>query len=271
MIAVLPALTYLAIVVSASLSVYTFHMFALTLMVAKRIFAQVGKDIDPPVPENLPIVTIQIPIYNEGPIVERVLENITVLDYPKERLQIQILDDSTDKETLQKEEWLVEHYRREGYEIELIHRENRNGYKAGALNNGLETAKGDYIAIVDADTISPKNFLKELISQFGGDEKLAFVQTRCEYADRWFNWVTESNAVAMDVHFLVEQPAKSWYNLLPNFSGKAGMWRREVLEKYGWDENVLTEDIELSYRVQIDGWRSLYTHNPTCLIELPPP
>jgi cellulose synthase/poly-beta-1,6-N-acetylglucosamine synthase-like glycosyltransferase len=270
MIAAFPALTYLAIVVSALLSVYAFNLFALALMVAKKIFAQEGEDIDPPTPENLPTVTIQIPIYNEGPLVERVLENIASLDYPKERLQIQILDDSTDEETLREEEWLAEHYRGEGYEIELIHRENRIGYKAGALNNGLRTAKGDYVVIVDADTISPRNFVKELISQFSGDERLAFVQTRCEYSDRWFNWVTESNAIARDIHFLVEQSAKNWYNLLPNFSGKAGMWRREVLEKYGWDEGVLTEDIELSYRVQLDGWRSLYLHNPTCLIELPP-
>jgi len=270
MITVFPALTYLAIVVSASLSVYTFNIFALALMATKRIFTRGGGDIDPPAPENLPTITIQIPIYNEGSIVERVLENVTSLDYPKERLQIQILDDSTDKETLQKEEMLTEYYTREGYEIQLIHRENRNGYKAGALNNGLRASKGDYVVIVDADTISPRNFLKELVSQFDEDEKLAFVQSRCEYADRWFNWVTESNAVARDVHFLVEQPAKNWYNLLPNFSGKGGMWRREVLEKYGWDECVLTEDIELSYRVQLDGWRSLYLHGPTCLIELPP-
>ena len=269
-IAVFPVLTLLATAISAFLSVYTFNLLAIALMTAKKIFSQGGDDPDPPAPEDLPIVTVQIPIYNERTLVEGVLENVTSLDYPKERLQTQILDDSTDKETLQKEERLTKHYRKEGYDISLIHRDKRKGFKAGALNNGLKTAKGDYIVIADAGTISPRNFLKELITYFSEDEGLAFIQTKCEYSDRWFNWVTESNAIARDVHYLVEQPAKSWYNLLPNFSGKAGMWRREVLDKYGWDERILTEDIELSYRVQIDGWRSLYLHNPTCLIELPP-
>lgn len=265
-----PTLTLIAMITSAFLGIYTLNMLVLALMAAKKIFSQGGVDADPPIPEPLPTMTIQIPIYNEGRLVEGVLENITNLDYPKERLEIQILDDSTDEETLAKERRLVEKYKGEGYNIQLIHRENRRGYKAGALNNGLKAAKGDYIAVVDADTISPRNFLKELISHFSEEEKLAFIQTRCEYTDRWFNWVTESNAIERDVHYLVEQPAKNWYNLLPNFSGKAGMWRRDVLEKYGWDEGVLTEDVELSYRVQLDGWRSLYLHNPICLIELPP-
>lgn len=265
-----PTLTILATIVSAFLSIYTFNFLVMSLLAAKRIFSLGVGDADPPLPENLPTVTVQIPIYNEGPIIKSVLENITSFDYPKESMQIQMLDDSTEKETLQKEELLQEYYREKGYDIELIHRESRKGYKAGALNNGLKTAKGDYVVVVDADTISPKNFLKELISIFNEHEKLAFIQTKCDYSDRWFNWITESNAIERDVHYLVEQPAKNWYNLLPNFSGKAGMWRRAVLNEYGWDENILTEDIELSYRVQIDGWESFYLQNPTCLIELPP-
>ncbi|MCJ7770791.1 glycosyltransferase, partial [Candidatus Bathyarchaeota archaeon] len=270
MITVFPTFTLLATVVSVILSVYAFNMFIMSLIVARRIISHKAKDTDPPSPEILPIATIQIPIYNEGSIVETVLENITNLDYPKERMQIQILDDSTDKEVLHKEESLTKLYKKKGYNIELIHRENRIGYKAGALNNGLKTTKGKYVVVVDADTISPRNFLKDLISVFNENDKIAFIQTKCDYSDRWFNWITASSAIERDMHYLVEQPAKNWYDLLPNFSGKSGMWRKDVLDKYGWDERILTEDVELSYRVQIDGWKSLYLHSPTCLIEIPP-
>ncbi len=265
-----PTFTLLATIVSVFLSIYAFNMFIMSLIVARRIIGHKAKNTDPLSPVISPIVTIQIPIYNEGSIVETLLENITNLDYPKERMQIQILDDSTDKEALHKEESIMRIYKKKGYNIELIHRENRNGYKAGALNNGLKTTKGEYVAIVDADTISPRNFLKDLISVFNENDKIAFIQTKCDYSDRWFNWVTESSAIERDMHYLVEQPAKNWRDLLPNFSGNAGMWRRDVLDKYGWDENIITEDIELSYRVQIDGWKSLYLHSPTCLIEIPP-
>jgi glycosyltransferase involved in cell wall biosynthesis len=157
-----------------------------------------------------------------------------------------------------------------GLMLTLVIISARAGYKAGALNKGLKTAKGDYIVIADADTRMPKSFLRETLGCFSADDRLAFVQARCEYTDRWHNWVTESNAIERDIHHLVEQPAKDRYSLLPNFSGKAGIWRRDILEKYGWDENVLTEDIELSYRVQIDGWKSRYLSNPVCLIEIPP-
>ena len=265
-----PVLTFFATTVSSFLSIYAFNMFVLALMTAKRIISGRTRDIDPPLPDQLPVVTVQIPVYNEDSIVGKVLDNVTSLDYPKDKIQVQLLDDSTDRDLLHEDELMVESYVRKGHDIQLIHRTDRKGYKAGALNNGLRQAKGEYVVVVDADTISPSNFLKDLVPLFSEDEKLAFVQTKCDYSDRWFNWVTESSAVERDMHYLVEQPAKNWYNLLPNFSGKAGMWRRAVLDKYGWDETVITEDIELSYRVQIDGWKSIYLHNPTCLIELPP-
>jgi cellulose synthase/poly-beta-1,6-N-acetylglucosamine synthase-like glycosyltransferase len=269
-ITMFPTFTLLATMVSVLLSVYAFNMFIMSLIVASKIIGHKAIDIDPLSPEILPLVTIQVPIYNESTLVESVLENITNLDYPKERMQIQILDDSTDEEVLHKEESVTKLYIKKGYDMELIHRENRNGFKAGALNNGLKTAKGQFVVVVDADTISPQNFLKDLISVFNENDKIAFIQTKCDYSDRWFNWVTESSAIERDMHYLVEQPAKNWYDLLPNFSGKAGMWRKDVLSKYGWDESILTEDIELSYRVQIDGWKSLYLNSPTCLIEIPP-
>jgi cellulose synthase/poly-beta-1,6-N-acetylglucosamine synthase-like glycosyltransferase len=267
----LSPLTLIALIVSLLLSVYTLNMFVMAVLAAKAILghkqARVASDLSR---HRLPTVTVQIPIYNEGILVESVLENVVGLDYPKSLLQIQVLDDSTDHETLRKEVSLVTHYGDKGYDLQLVHRDTRKGFKAGALNNGLKTARGDYVAVVDADTWAPSNFLIETVSRFGDDDRLAFVQARCDYTDRWFNWVTETNAIARDVHFLVEQPAKDWYDLLPNFCGKAGMWRREVLDKYGWDESILTEDIELSYRVQMGGWRSIYLQGIACQIELPP-
>jgi cellulose synthase/poly-beta-1,6-N-acetylglucosamine synthase-like glycosyltransferase len=267
----LPPLTLIALILSLLLSVYTLNMFVMAVLAARTIMGHKQARVAPHLSgQTLPLVTVQIPIYNEGVLVENVLENVAGLDYPKSLLQIQVLDDSTDNETLRKEETLVTHYGDKGYDLQLVHRDTRKGFKAGALNNGLRTARGDYVAVVDADTWAPRNFLLETVSRFGEDDHLAFVQTRCDYTDRWFNWVTESNAIARDVHFLVEQPAKDRYDLLPNFSGKAGMWRREVLDKYGWDESVLTEDVELSYRVLMGGWRSLYLQGITCQIELPP-
>jgi cellulose synthase/poly-beta-1,6-N-acetylglucosamine synthase-like glycosyltransferase len=257
------------VAVTAFLGIYTLNTFMLAMMAARKILGRKAVDAEDPALSSLPPITIQIPVYNEGPFVESVLENVAGLDYPKDKLEIQILDDSTDEETIQVEREFTEKSLRIGYDIQLIHRDNRSGYKAGALNNGLSRAKGDYIVIVDADTHSPPGFLKELIPYFL-DENLAFVQARCGYTDRWFNWITVSNAMERDIHYLVEQPAKNWYNLLPNFGGKAGMWRRDVLQEYPWDEKILTEDIELSYRVQSQGWRGIYLHVPTCLIELPP-
>jgi cellulose synthase/poly-beta-1,6-N-acetylglucosamine synthase-like glycosyltransferase len=267
---VFPTLTLLAIIVTAFLGIYTLNTFMLAMMAARKILGHKAVDAEDPALSSLPPITIQIPVYNEGPLIESVLENVAKLDYPRDKMEIQILDDSTDLETLEKEQEFTEICQRDGYDIQLIHRDSRSGYKAGALNNGLKLAKGDYVVIVDADTVTPTGFLKELIPYFSVDEDLGFVQVRCGYTDRWFNWITVSNAMERDVHYLVEQPAKNWYNLLPNFGGKAGMWRRSVLREYWWDEKILTEDIELSYRVQSDGWRGIYLHVPTCLIELPP-
>jgi cellulose synthase/poly-beta-1,6-N-acetylglucosamine synthase-like glycosyltransferase len=265
-----PAITLLAILFTGFLGLYTLNAVALALLAAAALKRKKWED-QSPLPDILPVVTVQIPIYNEEqPFIEAVLGNVTGLTYPKDRLEIQILDDSTDMGTVNTERELARKYREDGYSVALIHRDSRQGYKAGALNNGLRTAKGEYVVIVDADTHMPASFLQDTLRCFTMDERLAFVQTRCDYTDRWLNWVTESVAVERDIHHLVEQPAKDRYSLLPNFSGKAGIWRRKVVQEYAWDETVLTEDIELSYRVQIDGWRSRYLSSPACLIEIPP-
>jgi cellulose synthase/poly-beta-1,6-N-acetylglucosamine synthase-like glycosyltransferase len=150
-----------------------------------------------------------------------------------------------------------------------VHREQRTGYKAGALNTGLTYITSDFITIFDVDTAVSRTFLKETIPIFAQDPQLAFIQTRCDYTNRWFNWVTEAHAVERDIHSIIEQPVKSRYHLLPNFSGQAGIWRTSVLTHYQWDETVLTEDIELSYRVQADGWNGLYYDKFASQIELP--
>jgi cellulose synthase/poly-beta-1,6-N-acetylglucosamine synthase-like glycosyltransferase len=260
---VFPIFTALAVTASTFVSIYAFNVLALLLMDFKP-----ARDVDPPLDEH-PVVTVQIPVYNET-LVQRALANVTALDYPRDRLQIQVLDDSTDPAILALEARLVARYQRQGFDVTLVHRDHRTGYKAGALNHGLTTARGAYVLVVDADNLIPAEFLTYVLPFFATDPRLAYVQSRCEYTDRWFNWVTEANAVSRDMHYLIEQPAKNRYDLHPNFSGNAGVWRKAVLDQYGWDEAVLTEDIELSYRTQIDGWKALYLSDIACHIELPP-
>lgn len=219
---------------------------------------------------NWPQVTIQIPIYNEGVLITRTLETLYKLEYDRDKLLIQLLDDSTDDRTLLLAQELIKKAREQSINVALIHRKNRRGYKAGALNNGLPQAIGEFIVVIDADTILPPDFLTQLIPVFNSNPKLAFIQARCQYYNRWFSWVTAANAIVRDIHFFIEQPARNAGNLLPNFSGKAGVWRRDVVQQYGWNEQSLTEDIDLSYRIQIDGWHGLYYAASTCDIELPP-
>ena len=217
-----------------------------------------------------PEVTIQIPIYNEGNLITRTIEALCNLEYDKDKLFIQILDDSTDQQSLIIEQELTQNMKEQGFHITLIHRQNRRGFKAGALNNGLSSASSEYIVVIDADTILPQDFLRQLIPQFKTNTRLAFIQARCQFYNRWFSWITSANAIVRDIHFLIEQPARDSGNLLPNFSGKAGVWRRKVVQEYGWNEQSLTEDIDLSYRVQIDGWQGKYYAASTCEVELPP-
>jgi cellulose synthase/poly-beta-1,6-N-acetylglucosamine synthase-like glycosyltransferase len=217
-----------------------------------------------------PQITIQIPIFNEGHLITGTIEALRNLEYDKDKMLIQILDDSTDQETLTLEQETMMQMRELGFNITLIHRQDRAGYKAGALNHGLSVVSGEYIVVIDADTILPHDFLRQLIPQFNSNPRLAFIQARCQYYNRWYSWTTSANAIVRDIHFLIEQPARNSGNLLPNFSGKAGVWRREVVEQYGWNEQSLTEDIDLSYRVQIDGWQGKYFAGSTCEVELPP-
>jgi len=217
---------------------------------------------------QLPPVTVQLPIYNEQYVVERLIEEASKLDYPRELLQIQILDDSTD-ETHAFTERLVAEYRATGLPIEYIHRTNRDGYKAGALQNGLKTATGEIVAIFDADFIPPVDFLRRTVDYFA-DPKVGMVQTRWGYLNRHYNLLTEVQAMLLDGHFVLEHVARSGGGRFFNFNGTAGILRKSMIEDAGgWQHDTLTEDSDLSYRAQLKGWQFVYVPSIECLSELP--
>ncbi len=218
--------------------------------------------------EQLPRVTVQLPLYNERFVVERLLEEVVKIDYPKDRLQIQVLDDSTD-ETHPFTETLVQQYKALGFPIEYRHRANREGFKAGALQEGLKTATGELVAIFDADFVPPVDFLQRTV-HFFTDPKVGVVQTRWSYLNREYNVLTEVQAVLLDGHFALEHTARCGRGLFFNFNGTAGILRREMIEDAGgWQHDTLTEDCDLSYRAQLKGWRFIYLPGLDSPSELP--
>jgi cellulose synthase/poly-beta-1,6-N-acetylglucosamine synthase-like glycosyltransferase len=218
--------------------------------------------------EELPPVTIQLPLYNERYVVERLIEEVVKIEYPKDRLQIQVLDDSTD-DTAPFAEALVERYRNMGYPIEYHHRSNRHGFKAGALQEGLETAIGEMVAVFDADFCPPSDFLMRTIHYFA-DPKVGVVQTRWSYINRDYNFLTEVEAILLDGHFILEHGARSRAGYFFNFNGTAGILRRKMIDDAGgWQHDTLTEDSDLSYRAQLKGWRFVYLPGLDCPSELP--
>jgi cellulose synthase/poly-beta-1,6-N-acetylglucosamine synthase-like glycosyltransferase len=218
--------------------------------------------------ERLPKVTVQLPLYNERYVVERLLEEVSKLDYPRELLQIQVLDDSTD-ETHPFTERLCNEYLAAGFPIEYRHRTNRHGYKAGALQEGLETATGELIAIFDADFLPPEDFLNRTV-HFFADPGVGVVQTRWTYLNREFNILTQVEAMLLDAHFVLEHGARCGSGLFFNFNGTAGVLRRAMIDDAGgWQHETLTEDSDLSYRAQLKGWRFVYVKDVECPSELP--
>jgi cellulose synthase/poly-beta-1,6-N-acetylglucosamine synthase-like glycosyltransferase len=218
--------------------------------------------------EQLPRVTVQLPIYNEQYVVERLLEETIRIDYPRELLQIQVLDDSTDQ-THPFTERLCREYRAAGFPIEYIHRAHRHGYKAGALENGLKTATGELIAIFDADFLPPRDFLQRTV-HFFADSNTGMVQTRWGYLNRHYNVLTEVQAMLLDGHFVLEHVARQGGGLFFNFNGTAGVLRRSMIEDSGgWQHDTLTEDSDLSYRAQLKGWKFVYLPSVECKSELP--
>ncbi|HKW92205.1 MAG TPA: glycosyltransferase [Methylomirabilota bacterium] len=222
----------------------------------------------PPEPSVWPLVTVQLPLYNERYVARRLLEAAAALDYPADRLEIQVLDDSTD-DTLTIVADAAECLRARGVNVVHIRRTERTGFKAGALAVGLTAARGEFVAIFDADFVPPSDFLRRTIPHFA-DERVAVVQTRWGHLNRDFSFLTAAQSLGIDGHFAVEQVARSRSRLLLNFNGTAGVWRRVAIEDAGgWAHDTLTEDLDLSYRAQLRGWGIVYLPDLVCPAELP--
>jgi cellulose synthase/poly-beta-1,6-N-acetylglucosamine synthase-like glycosyltransferase len=223
----------------------------------------------PPEPADWPKVTIQLPIFNERYVIERLVDAAVAFDYPRDKLEIQVLDDSTD-ETREITHAIVERYRTLGVPIVHLHRTNRIGFKAGALAAGLEQASGEYVAIFDADFQPPPDFLRRTLPYMIADSKVGMVQTRWTYLNRHYSALTEIEAILLDGHFVIEHGARSRRGIFFNFNGTAGVWRRSTIDDAGgWEHDTLTEDTDLSYRAQIRGWKFLYLPQIECPSELP--
>jgi cellulose synthase/poly-beta-1,6-N-acetylglucosamine synthase-like glycosyltransferase len=219
-------------------------------------------------PEVLPVVTVQLPLYNEATVVERLLDAVATFDYPKDRLEIQVLDDSTD-ETRMITARKVQALQRAGLDIQHIRRADRTGYKAGALDFGLSTAKGEFIAMFDADFIPQAGFIKQVIGHFS-DPGVAVVQTRWAHLNREASFHTHVQAMLLDGHHVVENQARFGSGRLFNFSGTGGVWRRTAIDDAGgWQHDTLTEDLDLSYRAQLKGWKFIYRPDVVTHAELP--
>ncbi len=257
--------TYLAVLLV--LAAYGFHRTALISMYYRNRHRR-------PRPagrfSELPAVTVQLPLYNEMYVVERLLDAVAGIRYPRDRFQIQVLDDSTDEtQEICKRKIADLRARFPELDVEYIHRTDRSGFKAGALHNGLETAKGEFILIFDADFVPTPDILERCIDHFS-DPKVAVVQCRWEHVNRDYSALTEVQALMLDGHFIMEHAGRNWSGRFFNFNGTAGMWRRSAIADAGdWQHDTLTEDMDLSYRAQLRGWKFVYLPEITAPAELP--
>lgn len=218
---------------------------------------------------NRPFVTIQLPMYNEQYVAKRVIEAACEIQYPRDRLEIQVLDDSTD-ETVEIVQQTVAEMRAKGHPVVLLHRTDRTGYKAGALEEGQKVASGEYLVIFDADFIPPRDILDHLVDHFV-DPKVGMVQARWEHINREQSLLTKTQAVLLDGHFVIEHAARNRSGRFMSFNGTAGAWRKTCIQEAGgWQHDTLTEDLDLSYRAQLKGWKFVYLPEVTSPAELPP-
>lgn len=221
-----------------------------------------------PTLEHFPLVTVQIPIFNEKYVAERVIRSAATLDYPKDRLQIQVLDDSTD-ETVDISKRIAAELVDNGFDISVLHRTDRGGFKAGALKAAMPHCKGEYVAIFDADFIIQPDFLKATLPCFN-DVKIGMVQTRWGHLNENYSLLTKIQAFFIDIHFSVQHTGRNEYGYFINFNGTAGIWRKSCIEDAGgWTPDTLTEDLDLSYRAQMKGWQFKYKEDVIAPAELP--
>jgi len=255
-------------IVLTILAAYGAHRYWMVYLYYKH---KKKKTTEPPAhfrKDEMPRVTVQLPIFNEQYVVDRLLDAVCRLEYPQDKLDIQLLDDSTD-ETIEVARLLVERYAALGHPVVYLHRDNREGYKAGALAEGLKTAKGEFVAIFDADFVPPPDFLLQCIDHFT-DPKVGMVQTRWTHINRNYSLLTQVEAILLDGHFVLEHSARSRSGVFFNFNGTAGMWRRSAIDEAGgWEHDTLTEDTDLSYRAQMKGWKFVYLQDVECPAELP--
>jgi cellulose synthase/poly-beta-1,6-N-acetylglucosamine synthase-like glycosyltransferase len=218
--------------------------------------------------EELPLITVQLPLFNELYVVDRLLKAVTAFDYPREKLEIQVLDDSTD-ETVKVAEAVVAKYAEQGFDIHYIHRTDRTGFKAGALENGNRTAKGELLAIFDADFVPKPDCLRKLV-HFFTDPLVGCAQMRWAHINGNYNLLTRLQTIMLDGHFVVEQTTRNRTGGFFNFNGTAGIWRRQAIEMSGgWQHDTLTEDTDLSFRAQLMGWRFIYLLDEEAPAEIP--
>ena len=279
----LAALQLLYLVGAIGLALYGLQALILTLLKlrAERLLRKAtARTVGPPVCSvrneafDWPAVTVQLPVYNEIHVVERLIDACARLDYPSARLQIQVLDDSTDGTTSIAENRAA-FWRRRGVNVHLLHRSQRQGYKAGALREGLSKATGEFIAVFDADFSPQPDFLMRTLPAFLEDSEMetGFVQTRWTHLNADYSALTKAQALALDGHFVVEQAARHSVGLPFGFNGSAGIWRRACIEDPsvgGWQDDTLCEDLDLSYRAQLAGWRGVYLNGVEAPAELPP-
>jgi cellulose synthase/poly-beta-1,6-N-acetylglucosamine synthase-like glycosyltransferase len=202
-------------------------------------------------------VTVQLPVFNEMYVVERLIDAVCRVDYPRELLEVQVLDDSTD-ETCGIARAAVEKWKQQGVDVVYVHRENREGFKAGALEHGLTTAKGEFVAVFDADFVPSPDFLLRTVPFFT-DDKVGMVQVRWGHLNREFSLLTQAQSILLDGHFIIEHTARNRSGCFFNFNGTAGIWRRSTIQDAGgWQHDTLTEDLDLSYRAQLKGWQFVF-------------
>jgi len=260
---------YLACIIT--LALYTCGQIYVLFVYLRHYYADRRHKLDTAAfrDDQLPRVTVQLPLFNERYVARRIIDTVAAMDYPRHKLHIQVLDDSTD-DTLETTQSRVAQLKADGLDIELIHRVDRKGYKAGALANALTRTDADLIAIFDADFIPARDFLRRTVPYFLTDERIGVVQTRWGHLNDDYNLLTRSQALAIDAHFAVEQYARSAGDLLFSFNGTCGIWRRQCIEDAGgWEADTLTEDFDLSYRAQIKGWRFKFVRDVVVPGEIP--
>ncbi|MBU2047337.1 MAG: glycosyltransferase family 2 protein, partial [Bacteroidetes bacterium] len=258
----------LLIIYTLSLSVILILSLGQAYLIFSYLKSKRKEDVVPVLPLDIPKVTIQLPLYNELYVVERLINSVCELNYPKSKLEIQVLDDSNDDSLILTRE-IIHQKQAEGFDIVHITRDKNIGFKAGALQFGLEKAKGEFVAIFDADFLPEKDFLQKLIPYFNSPE-IGMVQSRWGHINQDYSLLTKVQGFGLDGHFTIEQTGRNEAGLFMNFNGTAGIWRKEcIVAAGGWQHDTLTEDLDLSYRAQLKGWKFKYVENVITPAELP--